>query len=325
MLNSALFWRAMRSLELFLLHALPDSAQRARLPALRRLLSRARASAASGDCVKAALLNRFGVPRQRDWPVAPFARLGDGQEPDRAYWFCADPVHLRVDRDALVLIDASRFEVSPSEAASLVRTLNDHFSGAGIEFYAPAAKRWYARLMHAPDIETVPLCAAAGRNVASLLPRGADALYWHRTFNEIQMLLHAHPVNEARETRGEPAINSAWFWGGGTLPARVAGLWAHVWAGDPLTWGLCEAADIMSSPLLHDFEQWRAHGEDGAHLIVLDDADGERIEQWVAPALQALRARQLEEFSLSAPAGSAVQRFDLARSDLWKFWRRTTA
>jgi len=49
------------------------------------------------------------------------------------------------------------------------------------------------------------------------------------------------------------------------------------------------------------------------------------MEQWVAPALQALRAHQLGGFSLSAPAGSAVQRFDLARSDLWKFWRRMAA
>ena len=308
-----------------MLHALPDSAQRARLPALRRLLSRGRASATPADCVEAALLKRFDVPRQRDWPVAPLARLGDGQEPDRAYWFCADPVHLQVDRDALVLIDASRFEVSPSDAESLVRTLNDHFSRAGIEFSAPAAKRWYARLSHAPDIETVPLSEAAGRNVESLLPLGADALAWHRTFNEIQMLLHAHPVNEAREARGEPAINSAWFWGGGTLPARVAGNWVHVWAHDPLARGLCEAADILSTPIPAEFEEWRAHGEDGAHLVVLDDADGERIEHWVAPALQALRARQFEELSLSAPAGSAVQRFDLARSDLWKFWRRTAA
>jgi hypothetical protein len=325
MLNSAHFWRAMRSLELFLLHPLPDSAQRARLPALRRLISRARASAASGDCVEAALLNRFDVPRQHDWPVAPLARLGDGQEPDRAYWLCADPVHLQVDRDALVLIDASRLEVSPSEAESLVRTLNEHFSGAGIEFSAPAAKRWYARLMQAPDIETVPLSAAAGRNVASLLPRGADALAWHRTFNEIQMVLHAHPVNEAREARGEPAVNSAWFWGGGTLPAHVAGNWVHVWARDPLARGLCEAAGILSTAIPHDFAQWLAHGEDGAHLIVSDEADPDRIEQWVAPALQALRAHQLGVLSLSAPGGSAVQRFDLARSDLWKFWRSMAA
>ncbi len=33
------------------------------------------------------------------------------------------------------------------------------------------------------------------------------------------MLLHDHPVNEARERRGEPPINAVWLWGGGRLAA----------------------------------------------------------------------------------------------------------
>ena len=38
------------------------------------------------------------------------------------------------------------------------------------------------------------------------------------------MLLHAHPVNEAREARGEPAVNSLWLWGAGprAAPGRRA-------------------------------------------------------------------------------------------------------
>ena len=43
--------------------------------------------------------------------------------------------------------------------------------------------------------------------------------------------------------------------------------------------------------------------------------------QWIAPALQALQARSLAELRLTAPNGPGVQRFDLVRGDLWKFWR----
>jgi hypothetical protein len=57
--------------------------------------------------------------------------------------------------------------------------------------------------------------------------------------NEIQMLLHEHPVNAARLERRQPAINSVWLWGIGSLgkvlpaglpplytdDAWLAGLW----------------------------------------------------------------------------------------------------
>jgi hypothetical protein len=316
----------MRSLELFLLHPLPDSAQRDRFPALRRLLSRARGQPIQPGPVEAALLSKFDVPRQHDWPVGPFARMGDGQQADRDCWLCADPIHLQVDRDALVLVEPSRFELDQSDADALVLALNAHFDAAGIHFTAPTAKRWYARLAHVPDIETIPLRDAAGRNVESLLPSGTEALAWHRTFNEIQMLLHNHSVNEAREARGELAVNSVWLWGAGRLPERISGSWVQVCANDALSRGLARAAGIQSVPVPHDFAQWDGQARDGDHLIVCEQDDIQAIDgQWLAPALQALQSRSLSKVRLTAPAGSAVQRFDLVRGDLWKFWRSAAA
>jgi hypothetical protein len=316
----------MRSLELFLLHPLPDSTQRARFPALQRLLSRGRGHAIQQGSVEAALLSKFDVSRQRDWPVAPFARMGDGQSPDRACWLCADPIHLQVDRDALVLVEPGRFQLEQADADALVLSLNEHFNAAGIHFTAPTAKRWYARVEQVPDIETVTLREAAGRNVESLLPRGADALAWHRTFNEMQMLLHSHPVNEAREARGELAVNSVWLWGAGTLPERISGSWVYVWARDALSRGLSRAAGISSLGIPYDFAQWAEQTRDGDHLVVYDEDNVEAIDaQWIAPALQALRARWLAEVRLTAPNGPGVQRFDLVRADLWKFWRSAPA
>jgi len=316
----------MRSLELFLLHPLPERAARARLNALQRLLSKARKTAEEHVQVEGALMQRFDVTRQRDWPVAPLARLGDGETVDDGFWICADPVHLQVDRDALILVEATRYELRQPEARALLETLNQHFDRAALHFSAPTPQRWYARLAQSPAIETVPVHEAAGRNVDALLPRGEQALFWHRIFNEIQMLLHEHPVNQAREERGLPAINSVWFWGAGILPAHANGNWSHIWTSDPLSRGLALLAKIDSDDVPGDLAQWLVLARDGSHLVVLKDADAERIEEgWLGPALQALRARSLGALSLSASIDSAVARFDLTRSDLWKFWRRASA
>ena len=311
----------MRSLELFLLQPLPDAAERVRLPAIQRVVSRARGFVET-ESAEGALLERFGVGRQRDWPVAPLRRLGDAQPPDDAYWLAADPVHLRVDRDALLLVDAQRFELTFEDAQILVQALNRHFIHGGIHFSAPTAKRWYARVAPGPNIETVPLRDAAGRNVDTLLPRGGDALAWHRTFNEIQMLLHGHALNQEREVRGELPVNSVWFWGGGVLPSGVSGRWRHVWADNALPIGLSSAAGIAAADMPRDFAQWIERAPDGEHLIVVDQSDFDRVERdWIAPALHALRTRVLSTLSLSAAADGQARRFDLSRSDLWKFWR----
>lgn len=316
----------MQSLELVLQHPLPDRADRARLPAFSRLLSRARADAPQAQSIEAALLTRFEVARQRDWPVAPLARLGDGAPADGACWMCADPVHLQVDRDALVLVAADHLELDAEESRSLIDALDAHFSPVGIRFEFAAPKRWYARLDAAPDVETVPLREAAGRSVDERLPHGADALAWHRLFNEVQMLLHAHPVNEAREARGAPAINSVWFWGAGTLPARVAAPFAAVWSRNPLARGLATAGGAAAMDLPEEFARWQAAAAQGHHLAVIDQPDAQALESgWLAPALQALRDRSLATLSLYAPVGSGVQRFDIAGGDLWKFWRRAAA
>ena len=53
------------------------------------------------------------------------------------------------------------------------------------------------------------------------MPAGPGAGAYHRLMGELQMLLHDHAVNERRTASGIPAINSIWFWGGGTAPEPV--------------------------------------------------------------------------------------------------------
>jgi hypothetical protein len=312
------------------------------LPALTRLLARASAEKHPPVSPEAWLCQAFEVERQQDWPVAPLTLLLDGAEPGESYWLRADPVHLSVARDRIALVESALFDLTHDEAQSLVAALNAHFADRGITFHALAPKRWYAQLAAAPRITTRNVSEAAGKDVQRNLPTGPDALAWHTLFNEAQMLLHAHPVNVAREAVGDPVVNSVWLWGGGAHTSVTGRHFSAVWSDDALAVALAAAAEIEAAALPADAATWRAQSTrvgDGrqSHLLVMaelasafhyQDADAWRSRlaaleaHWFAPLLAALRERSLERLAIVAPCASACWRFEIAPGDLMRFWRR---
>jgi hypothetical protein len=93
--------------------------------------------------------------------------------------------------------------------------LNAHFVDDGVTFIAPRHDLWLAHLAVIPEIATSSLDRARNGALADALPRGDDAPQWRRWQDEIQMLLHNHPINAAREAAGAAPANAVWFWGGG--------------------------------------------------------------------------------------------------------------
>jgi hypothetical protein len=276
------------------------------------------------------LFGRFGVERQRDWPVAPYTLLADGGAPERHFWMRADPVHLRVGRDSLVLVDGAAFEVSRAESEALVETLNRHF-GPTLLVYPMRPTRWYVRLDKAPDMHTTPAAAARGVAIDEMLPSGPDAVRFHALMNEAQMLLHEHPVNAGREARGEPALNSIWFWGGGVMAAAKDRPFSTVAGDDPLARGLALAAGIPVRASPKDADSiLAALGDEGLALVVLDAAReaqlGERraaLERdWFGPLLAALRSGRIGMLTLQLCGADSLLEVETVRSDLRYFWRR---
>lgn len=220
------------------------------LPALETLLGRGRRTKTSGCSVERWLADAYRIGSQHDLPLAPLALRGDGGEPGDDWWLQADPVHLRVHGDHLILAEASRFPLARDEAQQLVATLNSHFSEEGITFAAPQPQRWYARVKSEPRLRTTPTGEIAGRNVDRFLPAGDDGARWRSAFNEVQMLLHEHPCNQAREARGELPINGVWFWGAGRMPRIATGTaFDAVWSDHPLARGLALASGITPRPI----------------------------------------------------------------------------
>jgi hypothetical protein len=311
------------------------------LPHLEKLLARAQCEREPGLPPEAWLCRAFEVERQQDWPIAALTLALDGGEPGTDYWLRADPIHLKLTRDWLMLVESALFEIDLDEARALVTTLNGHFAQSGVVFHAMHAQRWYIRLPHAPALITRMPSQAAGRNVDHFLPSGADALAWHRSWNEIQMLLHEHPVNERREARGEPAVNSVWFWGGGTRPIIRAAPFDGVWSDDSSAIALATAADVPCDAAPGNAQTWLKNvaqsDADGSHLITFEalgsavayhDLDAWRTRlslletQWIAPLSSALRNRTLERLTIVVPRDDRCLRFSARPLDLLKLWRR---
>jgi hypothetical protein len=267
------------------------------------------------------LLERFGVSPQRGSAVAPYTLLADGGVPDEHFWMRADPVHLSVGLDGLGF-DGAALELARAEADALAGALNRHFVDAPA-FHALQPERWYIRLPAAPDVDTTPPRAAKGSAIGDKLPSGADATHFRALMNEVQMVLHEHPVNAEREARGAPSVNSVWFWGGGVLEAPRARACSVVLANDPLARGLAQAARIPDRPLPRDGRAMLAAlPAEGVALAVLDSPPDLRLERdWFEPLLAALREGRIDMLSLNLAGNTSLLEVETVRSDLRHFWR----
>jgi hypothetical protein len=318
--------------ELLVPDFLPTGEEIQRLVSAELLLARGRRKRLPAKSPEAWLFERFAISRQRDWPVAPYTLLADGGTPEGHFWMRADPVHLGLTRNSLTLAESSGLEISREEAEALVETLNGHFAPA-VLFYPMQPERWYVRLQAPPEVQTTPPNAAYEGLIEDHLPTGPDAMRCHALMNEVQMLLHEHPVNAAREARGAPALNSVWLWGGGILAAATKPSLTAVVGNDPLARGLALAAELPARTLPGNAQALLASAEPrGVMLVVLDgpsgDSRGRMHEQreslerdWLAPLLAALRSGRIGMLTLTLAGADFLLQSETARLDLRRFWR----
>ncbi|MGH8676703.1 MAG: hypothetical protein ACREVG_20625, partial [Burkholderiales bacterium] len=251
-----------------------------------------------------------------------------------SFWLRADPVHLRLGRDRMTLIPGVGCSISRAEAEGLVAALNRHF-GAQHRFVAVKAEQWCMQTASDSAFESTSPLESAGQPVDATLLRGPGAR-WNALLNEIQMVLHEHPLNAERELRGDPAINSVWLWGAGHIPATAHGPWHSVTADDALAAGLARLAGVRQRELPAGAQEWLERAPDeGRHLVVLDmlravlalsdvETQGERVAaleaRWFTPLLEALRRGRIGMVTIHVP--DSGQACETMRSDLRRFWRR---
>ncbi|QGU31545.1 phosphoglycerate mutase [Thermochromatium tepidum] len=317
-----------------LLRPIPEhTGLRMRTPAIARLLARAERRPGRNADPVAALMGAFGLDGER--PTAPIAVLGEGVavEPER-FWMHADPIHLRPDRERLLVYAGTSIAPDPDEAKALVEGFNRHFADEGLQLIAPAQARWYLRVDRPmPGWPMAPLHRIQGGSMAEYLPRGSEACDWVRLLNEIQMLFHADPVNRRREAAGRPIINGIWIWGGGTLPRPSEfGSAPDTLVGDhPLLLGLArltgrprrslanwldDPGPITGQQLVFWDRPWRAWLE--YDLETWSGAIRE-LEAAIERLWTPLRVGRLGTIQLDPCDGET---FALTTRQTWRFWRR---
>lgn len=309
--------------------ALADLAHDLPLPAFTALLGRGRLCRRPPADTATILADIAGLASPL--PAAALRALAMRPAPAEGDWLCLDPVRLRFENRALVVDGPAQLALGDDESAALAVSLAPSFSALG-EFDILAAGAWNLRLYApAPAFEDLP--AAIGRAATPLPPSAAHAP-WRRALNEAQIILHEHAVNRAREAAGRPLVNSVWPWGGGRLPTPAAGATAHdvLWAGDPVARGVARLLGIEAAALPAGYAGATAR----APLAIIDalelparvgDAMAWREQlarldtDWLAPALDALRAGRLDALRLLAPGDTGAVELHVGRFDSWKFWR----
>jgi hypothetical protein len=310
-----------------------------RLPGLELLLARGRRTSDESTSLERWLAHAFGADEDAEIPAGALTLAASGGAAGDAIWMRADPAHLRLNRDELVLVPATAFGVSRPDAEALVETLNRYFAGE-LTFHALSGERWCVRVegIATEGLRTKTPAEVAGRDINRHLPSGTGSMRWHGLLNEIQMLLHEHPANEAREARGEPAVNSVWLWGAGALPSDITAPWQSVTADDPFALGYAHAVGLRHRPLPANAVEWLGRlPEDGHQLVVLDtlrlpfalgDFEGWRLriaeleERWFAPLVAALKSGRIGMITALVPDSDELRAFESTRNDLRHFWRR---
>ncbi|MDD4911808.1 MAG: hypothetical protein PHP57_05890 [Sideroxydans sp.] len=295
------------------------------LPYLAKILARSQQSIMEAQSLERLVCRRFNTQS-----VAPIRAQSDGLDVRDGFWLCADPVHLQLQQSQVNLL--ANMSCTAEEASAVCHSLNEYFAQDGLSFFAPLSRRWYVRASQSSEVSLTSLRTANGRDVKPYQPQGRDALRWKRVMNEVQMLLHTHPVNVAREVKGLLPINSLWLWGAGVTGPLQTDI-EIVGGGEEVSAALACVAMATSATTLQ--EMLTGQSKEGLWVTTaLNDAwqqgdlygwreHMEYVERDVAmPIWNALCDGRLQSVSIEVPMESGNRRFELDRLGVWRLWRQ---
>jgi len=270
-------------------------------PSLVRLAHYAKSPVTRRGTLDALLVSQLATPDTA--AAAPLAALGAGLDPGSSCVLRADPVSLVAGRNDVAL--AARIDdLDEDETGAMLATLNAHFGCDGLAFHAPRPDAWFVIVDHAPDLTTTPLAAVRGA-IYPWLPGGNDAARWRRWLSEMQMLLHAHPANTAREARGRVPVTGIWISEGGrvaeTRQRPATTIFATPGTSGDVACGLARLGGAAAFAPPPDFTALPM--QNGA-VVVLDRANIANAatfqSNWIDPAVAALERGTLASLSLLA-------------------------
>ena len=202
-----------------------------RLPRLQALLAGRGGERDEGDEFALSPPHERALARAWGWAGAdgclPFAARQaalDGLDPGDLAWGQLTPVHWHVGTDQVSLADPDSLALDEAASRAFHDAVAELFTSEGFLVHWGAPTRWYLAHESLAELPTASLDRVIGRNVDRWLPAGVPARRLRRLHSEVQMLLHAHPLNAEREARGLPTVNSVWLSGCGAAQPAAAGV-----------------------------------------------------------------------------------------------------
>ena len=178
-------------------------------------------------------------PHERALAAAFGISSADGQIPFGAYqavqaghsvlpgqaWAVITPCHWAVQSQHITMLNPRALNLQEEESRALLAAMLPFFVEDGIDLIYDEPARWLARgeafagLACASPYRVIG--GGEGKSVDAWLPRTEAAKSLRRLQQEMQMLLYTHALTDARNERGERAVNSFWVSGTGAMNAAM--------------------------------------------------------------------------------------------------------
>jgi hypothetical protein len=300
--------------------ATPDPSLQLWLPALahfepahplRAWLARADRLPAGGSGYLGGLGDHFsGV--DATVPAAAITRQFLAGDAGDDLWLSADPAWVQPDMNGVRLLACGQMQLDMDAAQAFAEVLRPVFDEAGMQLEISTPDRWHLRLP--PDTSLPDFAApeqALGEDLAQHVPQGAQGRRWRVLLNDIQVLLHQHPLNAQRQAHGWAPINSLWLWGGGRLPTLSSQL-SGVVSDDLLLRALAARAGVSLQARTPE----TVTAAPANWLVDLQDLPASAIATQWWPTLQSVLNQRA--VLLHFASGERWQRKPWHR---WRFWR----
>ena len=263
------------------------------------------------------------------WPAGPTLALASGLTAvGPGSWCVAQPVHFAAGLDHLRLAPLAEATLTEDDASALGARVSSHFRNDELTVAAFFEGAWLLRFARSVDCSTQPPDGVVGHNVHDYMPAGRDGARIRSLMNEIQMLLHEHPVNQRRERARRLPVNGWWLWGFGDAMAGTSASRVDPWS--------LRTDDRWLRAVWH--RQWGDVGDStavaddvlrGDTLVALSQPPAERVEESLASVDAGLlttlaskvRSGRVQDIALLA--GSKTLHID--SSARFRFWRRPAA
>jgi hypothetical protein len=216
----------------------------AQAPSLQKLLGRGDALE-DGDAGELGQLGRLFDITPMGLPAAALSRQFDCGDAAGSQWLRADPAFLQPEMNGVRLMAVGELGLRPEEAAALADAVKPVFGDAGMPLTAPTTTRWYLQAEAAAKLPAFSAPEQAlGEDYGVHLPFGDEGRRWRALLNEVQVILHNHPINVARVAAGRTPANALWVWGGGSLPQQVVSGVGTLYSSEPVACALAQLSGI---------------------------------------------------------------------------------